>query len=75
MRKYSTLSANKKKRASDLDITILSEADQAWETQIRGITSMWNLKYVTKELTYKTEISSQTQKTNIQFMKGCRGIN
>lgn len=46
----------KKKRANDLDIIILSEADQARETQIRGITSMWNLKYVTKELIYKTEI-------------------
>lgn len=45
----------KKKRANDLDIIILSEADQARETQIRGITSMWNLKYVTKELIYKTE--------------------
>ena len=40
VRKYSTLLANKKKRANDLDIIILSEADQARETQIRGITSM-----------------------------------
>ena len=45
-----------KKRANDLDIIILSEANQGRETQIHGITSMWNLKYVTRELIYKTEI-------------------
>ena len=29
------------------------------------ITYMWNLKYDTSELMYKTEIDPQTQKTNL----------
>ena len=38
---------------------------------------MWNLKYDTDELTYKTEIDSQRQKTNLWLPKGKggRGIN
>ena len=31
---------------------------------------MWNLKYDTNELIYKTETDSQTQKTNVWLPKG-----
>ena len=31
---------------------------------------MWNLKYDTNELIYKTEINSQTLKTNLRLPKG-----
>ena len=31
---------------------------------------MWNLKYDTNELIYKTETDSQTQKTNLRLPKG-----
>ena len=34
------------------------------------ITCMWNLKDDTKELIYRTEINSQTQKTNLRLPKG-----
>ena len=34
------------------------------------ITYMWNLKYDTNELIYKTETDSQTQKTNLRLPKG-----
>ena len=37
------------------------------------ITYMWNLKNNTNELIYKTEIDSQTQKTNLQLPKGKGG--
>ena len=40
----------------DLEIVILSEVRQ----MSRAITYMWNLKYDTDELTYETEIDSQT---------------
>ena len=39
---------------------------------------MWNLKYDTNELIYKTEADSQTQKTDLWLSKGKggkRGIN
>ena len=39
---------------------------------------MWNLKYDTNELTYKTETDSQTEKTNLWLpkrKKGGGGIN
>ena len=41
------------------------------------ITYMWNLKYDTCELIYKTEIDSETQKTNSWLPQGKkgRGIN
>lgn len=64
---YQQINQQIKKRANDLDIIILSEADQARETQICGITSMWNLKYVTKEHIYKTKIGSKIQKTNYNY--------
>ena len=41
----------------DLEIIILSEISQK---QIYDITYMWNLKYDTNELIYKTETDSQT---------------
>ena len=34
------------------------------------ISHMWNLKNGTTELIYKTEIDSQTQKTNLWLPKG-----
>ena len=34
---------------------------------------MWNLKYGTNELVYKTETGSQTQKTNLWLPKGKGG--
>ena len=37
------------------------------------ITYMWNLKYDTNELIYKTETDSQTQKTNLWLPKGKEG--
>ena len=42
----------------DLEIIILSEVGQT-KTNIM-ISLMWNLKYDTNELIYKTEIDSQT---------------
>ena len=37
------------------------------------ITYMWELKYYTNELIYKTETDSQTQKTNLWLTKGKGG--
>ena len=37
------------------------------------IISMWNLKYGTNELTYKTETDSQTQRTNVWLPRRWRG--
>ena len=42
----------------DLEIVILSEASQRQISY--DITYMWNLKYDTNELIYKTETDSQT---------------
>ena len=39
----------------DLEIIILSERQKSY-----GITYIWNLKYDTNELIYKSEIDSQT---------------
>ena len=49
----------------DLEIIILSERQKSY-----GITYIWNLKYDTNELIYKSEIDSQTQKTNLWVPKG-----
>ena len=43
------------------------------ERQISFIIYMWNLKNFTNELIYKTEIDSQTQKTNLWLPKGKGG--
>ena len=57
----------------DLEIIILSEPDR--ERQISyDITYMWNLKYDTNELIYKTETDSQTWKTNLWLPKG-KGVD
>ena len=54
-----------------LEIIILSELR---ERQISyHIPYMWNLKNDTNELTYKTEIDSQTVKTNLWLPKGKGG--
>ena len=47
----------------DLEIIIQSEVNQSM-TNIT-IIYMWDLKYDTNEPIYKTEIDSQTQKTNL----------
>ena len=48
----------------NLEMIILSKSHR--ERQILyNITYMWNLKNDTNELIYKTEIHSQTQKTNL----------
>ena len=43
------------------------------ERQMPYITFMWNLKYDTNELIYKTETDSQTQRTNLWLPKGEEG--
>ena len=54
----------------DLEIIILSEV-RPRKTNINDITYMWNLKKnVINELTCKTEIDSQMQKTNLRLPKG-----
>ena len=50
----------------DLEIIILSEVRQ----MSRAVTYMWNLKYDTNELTYETEIDSQTQGTDLWWPVG-----
>ena len=61
----------------DLEIIILGEVSQREKQIPYDITCRWNLKYDTNELIYKTEIDSQTQKTNLQLPKRKRerGIN
>ena len=44
----------------DLEIVILSEVSQRERQIPHGITYMWNLKYDTNELIYKTETDSHT---------------
>ena len=61
----------------DLEIIILSGVKSDRERQIYDITYMWNVKYDTNELIYKSETDSQTQKINLWLPKGKgrRGIN
>ena len=55
----------------DLEIIILSEINQKEKDKYTiYITYVWNLIYDTNEFTYKTEIDSQTQKTNLWLPKG-----
>ena len=51
----------------DLEIIILSEVSQTERQISYTISYMWNLKYDTNELIYKTD--SQTQKTNLWLPK------
>ena len=44
----------------DLEIIIQSKASQKDKHHILSFPYMWNLKYDTNELTYKTETGSQT---------------
>ena len=44
----------------DLEITLLSEVSQTEKDIYHIISHMWNLKYNTNELIYKTETDSQT---------------
>ena len=44
----------------DLEIIILSEVSQREKDKYHTISYMWNLKYDTNELIYKTETDSQT---------------
>ena len=58
----------------DLEMIVLSEVSQDRVRQILyDITSRWNLKIDTNELTYKTEADSQTWKTNLRLPKGKGG--
>jgi len=65
----------------NLEIIILSEISQSERERQTpyGITYMWNLKYGTDELIYKTETDPQKQKTNLWLLPkgkgGGRGIN
>ena len=55
----------------DLEIIILSEVSQR---QIScDITYMWNLKYDTEELIYKTETDSWTSRQDLWLLKGKGG--
>ena len=54
----------------DLEIITVSEVSQTEKDKYHDITYMWNLKYNTNELIYKTEIDPQTQKTNFWLPKG-----
>ena len=46
--------------------TLLYRVKQVRERQVPyDVTYMWNLKYDTSELIYKTETDSQIQKTNL----------
>ena len=47
----------------DLEIIILSEVSQTEKDKYHVISHMWNLKYGTNELIYKTETDSQAQRT------------
>ena len=51
----------------DLDI-ILSEVSK--RQTLYNITYMWNLKYNTNELIYKTETDSQILKTTYGYQRG-----
>ena len=58
----------------DLETVIQSEVKSDRVRQILDdITSRWQLKIDTKELTYKTEADSQTWKTNLWLPKGKGG--
>ena len=54
----------------DLEIIILSEVPKRERQTPHDITYMWNLKYDTNELIYKTETDSQTWKTKLWLPKG-----
>ena len=60
----------------DLEIIVLSTINQTdRERQIYDITQMWNhQKNDTNELTYKIEIDSQTQRTNVWLPKSRASI-
>ena len=57
----------------NLEIIKLSEVSQTERQMPYDITYMWNLKYDTNELIYKTETDSQTWKTNLSLPKGMGG--
>ena len=52
-----------------LEIIILSEASQKEKEKYHNIACMWNLKYDTNELTYKTETDSQTWRTGLWLLR------
>ena len=55
----------------DLEIIICSEIRQKEKEKYCDITYIWNLKKNdTNKFIYKTEIDSQTQKTNLWLPKG-----
>ena len=57
-----------------LQIIILSEVSQKEKDIPHDNTYMWNLKYDTNELIYKTETDSQTQRTDLSVSRGRGGL-
>ena len=56
-----------------LEIIILREVSQKERDKYHDITYVESKKNDTNELIYKTEIDSQTQKTNLWLPKGDKG--
>ena len=53
-----------------LEIIILSEISAKEKDQYHMISHMWNLKYGTNELIYKTETDSHTWRTDLWLPRG-----
>ena len=59
----------------DLEVIILSEVSQKEKDKYHNnIIYMQTLKNGTNELSYKTEINSQTQQTNLWLPKGKKAV-
>ena len=59
----------------DLEIIILTEVSQKEKDKYdNDIIYMQNLKYGTNELSYRTEINSQTQQINLWLPKGKKEV-
>ena len=54
----------------DLEIIVLSEVSQIEKEKSHDIAYIWTLKSDTSELIDKTEVDSQTQKTNLWLQAG-----
>ena len=54
----------------ELEILILSDISHKEKDKYHYITYLWNLKYGTNEPIHKTEIDSQTKKTNLWLPEG-----
>ena len=58
-----------------LEVLILIEVSQKEKDKYHVITYMWNLKYGTNKPIYKTEIDSQTQRTDCGCQEGESGMD